>query len=291
MRKLGLPVNENQWRASGLRAAPDTTQAALGRARDGAEISALSENVIPGFPICGLALLVALLCLVIALPAGAQDSEWLYHCPDGSMFFASGGPDTATLHAFGNTWQLPITVSADGARYSDGHITFWNRGYTALVERDGKLEFHDCLYTPPGSSPPSAAQDQQANQLPAVTGTATYRERIALPPKSALIVYVEEGDVPAGPSKVIAEQRISIEHQVPIGFAVRYDASRIQPRGRYQVAARIVDGDRVLFVTDGSYPVISGYPNHVDLLLKRAAASPEAGAAPAGDPSSLSDTS
>jgi len=59
-------------------------------------------------------------------------------------------------------------------------------------------------------------------------------------------------------SNVIAEDRISAEgKQVPIAFDLAYDPNRIQPRNRYVVRAEIRDGDRLLFTTDTSYPVIT----------------------------------
>ena len=92
----------------------------------------------------------------------------------------------------------------------------------------------------------------------AVTGTVTYRQRMALPPTAVVAVRlldVSRQDTAAG---VIAEDRISTEgKQVPIPYDLAYDPTKIQQRNRYVVRAEIRDGDRLLFTTDTSYPVIT----------------------------------
>jgi uncharacterized lipoprotein YbaY len=46
-------------------------------------------------------------------------------------------------------------------------------------------------------------------------------------------------------------------------------ADIMRPTSRYQVSAHIEDGGRVLFVTETTSLVITGYPSHADLLLTR----------------------
>jgi len=62
-----------------------------------------------------------------------------------------------------------------------------------------------------------------------IQGTATYRERIALPA--------------AG--------------NPPIWFDIAVDPARIFPDRRYVVRARILIGGRLMFTTDSSYPVLT----------------------------------
>ena len=76
-----------------------------------------------------------------------------------------------------------------------------------------------------------------------LTGTVTYRERIALPPDSRLIVEISDVSLMDAPSVTIAQNQISTAgQQVPISFTVSYDRARIQPGRRYSVSARILDG-------------------------------------------------
>ena len=63
-----------------------------------------------------------------------------------------------------------------------------------------------------------------------VSGRVTYRQRIALPPGAVLVVSVLDVSRVDAPSVTVAEQRIEVEHQVPIPFEVRVDADRLDPR-------------------------------------------------------------
>ena len=103
-----------------------------------------------------------------------------------------------------------------------------------------------------------------------VTGSVTYRERIALPPDAVVqvaLLDVSRMDVAA---TLIAEQTLVAEVQVPIGFALAYDPALIDPRLVYAVRATIKSGDNFLFVTDTHYPVLTrGHGEHVDLVLVR----------------------
>jgi uncharacterized lipoprotein YbaY len=68
---------------------------------------------------------------------------------------------------------------------------------------------------------------------------------------------------------VIAEDRIDAGgKQVPISFDLVYDPSRIQERNRYVIRAEIRDGERLLYTTDNSYPVITqGNPRSVEITV------------------------
>lgn len=43
---------------------------------------------------------------------------------------------------------LPQDQSASGAKYSNGSVTFWSKGNTALVEEGGELKWKDCVKLP-----------------------------------------------------------------------------------------------------------------------------------------------
>ncbi len=107
--------------------------------------------------------------------------------------------------------------------------------------------------------------------IPAVVnGTLTYRERIALPPGSSAIVqllYTSRADTQA---RLVAEQKIAIGRQVPIPFSLDYDAASLDPKNTYALAARIVLGEQLLFISDTATPVITrGNPLEADLVLKK----------------------
>lgn len=103
-----------------------------------------------------------------------------------------------------------------------------------------------------------------------ITGTVTYRERIALPPDAVLqvaLLDVSRMDVAA---TVIAEKTFVPEQSVPIPFELDYDPLLIDSRLVYAMRATIRRDDNLLFVTDSHYPVLTrGHGERVDLVLKR----------------------
>ena len=103
-----------------------------------------------------------------------------------------------------------------------------------------------------------------------VTGSVTYRERIALTPGARVEVKLLDVSLQDVAAKVIAEQTIEVTHQVPISFSLVYDPAEIDERMSYAVRATIYDGNKMLFTTDRHYPVLSrGKGNEVDLVLVR----------------------
>jgi putative lipoprotein len=113
-------------------------------------------------------------------------------------------------------------------------------------------------------------ENSGARPMAQVTGTVTYRERIALPPTAVVtvkLVYVSRADAPA---IVLGEQVIRpAGKQVPFAFSIAYDPVQIQPHLTYAVQARIEDGGRLLFISDRMYPVLTrDAPDHVDMVLR-----------------------
>ena len=101
-----------------------------------------------------------------------------------------------------------------------------------------------------------------------VTGTIRYRERIALPPDAVVLVQLRDVSLMDVAAKLISEQIIKPEHSVPIPFSLPYAAQDIDKRMTYSVFATIRSGDRLLFVSDRSYPVLTrGNSDRVDLIL------------------------
>lgn len=107
-----------------------------------------------------------------------------------------------------------------------------------------------------------------------VTGTATYRERVALPPAAIMTVRLVDVSLADAPSPVLAEQTIpTAGRQVPLPFALAYDPAAIQPAHSYAVQVRIELDGQLLWITDTRHAVITqGNPGHVDAVLRRVAA-------------------
>jgi len=114
-----------------------------------------------------------------------------------------------------------------------------------------------------GGVPPTATDNESM-----VTGTISYRERIALPPDAVVLVQLRDVSLMDVAAKLISEQTIKPEHSVPIPFALPYDAKDIDERMTYSVFASIRSGGRLLFITDRSYQVLTrGKSDHIELIL------------------------
>ena len=123
---------------------------------------------------------------------------------------------------------------------------------TAPGPSDGTLEI-------PSGREPNAA----------VSGTVTYRERIALTPGARLVVELRDVSLQDTAAPLIAGQTIENPGQVPIAFRVAYSRADISSRNTYAIQARIIESDgRLAFINDTAYDVITrGNPSTVDMLL------------------------
>lgn len=85
-----------------------------------------------------------------------------------------------------------------------------------------------------------------------VTGSITYRERMALPPTAQVEIQLSDVSLMDAPSKTIAQQSFTADgRQVPFSFSLTVDERKIDPRGRYSVSARITDASgKLMFITD-----------------------------------------
>jgi putative lipoprotein len=107
-----------------------------------------------------------------------------------------------------------------------------------------------------------------------VTGSVTYRERMALPPTAVITIRLADVSRADAPAEWLAEQAIvAVDTRVPVTFALAYDPARIDAAHSYAVQVRIEDDGRLLFISDTHYPVITrNQPHHVDIVVVRVAA-------------------
>lgn len=91
-----------------------------------------------------------------------------------------------------------------------------------------------------------------AEQPVSVTGSITYRERIALQPTAQVEITLSDVSLMDAPSKTIAQQSFTADgRQVPLAFTLTVDQRRLDPRHSYAVAARITDASgKLMFITD-----------------------------------------
>ncbi|WP_170769133.1 YbaY family lipoprotein [Ruegeria lacuscaerulensis] len=100
-----------------------------------------------------------------------------------------------------------------------------------------------------------------------VTGTATYRERIAVAPDATLYVELQDISLADAPAVTLASQRYALTG-VPAEYALTYDDALIQDGRTYAVRGSIYHGNKLLFTTDTVNPVLTrGGGDTADLVL------------------------
>lgn len=98
-------------------------------------------------------------------------------------------------------------------------------------------------------------------------GTATYRERIALPPGAVFEAQLQDVSRADAPATVLGRAKLEPAGQPPFRFAIAYDESAVVAGRRYTVRATVSQDGRLLFTTDRTYPVLDGRNAPLDLLL------------------------
>ena len=133
----------------------------------------------------------------------------------------------------------------------DGHL------FLSLMADGGNFE-----YEPLGQQQPAASQ---------IKGTATYRERLALPPNAVFEATLEDVSKADAPAQVIGRAHIEQPGNPPIAFEIPYDVASLDAKHRYAVRARILVDGKLWFTTEQNYAVLSaGQSNEVALLLRQA---------------------
>jgi putative lipoprotein len=106
-----------------------------------------------------------------------------------------------------------------------------------------------------------------AEQPVSVTGSVTYRERVALPPTAQIEVTLDDVSLADAPSRTLASQRFTADgRQVPFAFSLTVDRRQLDPRRSYAVSARITDASgKLMFITDTRNSVAFGSGSTVDM--------------------------
>lgn len=116
----------------------------------------------------------------------------------------------------------------------------------------------------------SPAKPTKDVKIDAITGTITYRERIALPANALVIVTLQDISLADAPATVIAKHRFETGGtQVPFKFDLAFDPRKIKPHHTYSVSARIEVEGQLRFISDTVYPVITNrhQTSQLDLVL------------------------
>lgn len=111
---------------------------------------------------------------------------------------------------------------------------------------------------------------QQDSDLEQVTGTLTYRERIALPDNARITVTLADVSKMDAPAEVISRQVFLAEGKsVPFQYALNFTRDEINPKYTYAVSARIEVDGKLMFITDTANRVLTDEAKSVqkNLLL------------------------
>ena len=119
-----------------------------------------------------------------------------------------------------------------------------------------------------GNQAPPDPGEPAETALQKITGTVSYRERIALSNQAELEVTLEDVSRQDVAATLLARQVITDPGQVPIRFELEYRPSDIDERMSYAVRAKIRDRGRLLFTNDTQAPVLTrGAGREAHLLL------------------------
>jgi putative lipoprotein len=197
--------------------------------------------------------LATLLLLTTAISAKAQQIRiYDFQCAQGRQFRATFIGDRALEN---QSLNMRHVRTASGARYQAGQYTLLSKGNQANLTRNNQPLYQACTGTM--ISPASET----------ISGSVSYRERIALPPDAIVRVTLESV---GAPMEVLAEQTIKTQgKQVPIPFSLNYDASSIREGTSYLIRAQILVDQQLRFSGDAAYPTAPNKkPARVEVIVR-----------------------
>jgi uncharacterized lipoprotein YbaY/heat shock protein HslJ len=103
-----------------------------------------------------------------------------------------------------------------------------------------------------------------------VSGSATLREKVALPPDAVFEATIEDVSRSDAPSLVLGRVAWRDPGSPPIRFQIPYTPRLVQANRRYIVRAQIRSADRLLYTTDTAVPVFGAHGTRADVVLRRA---------------------
>lgn len=90
-----------------------------------------------------------------------------------------------------------------------------------------------------------------------IAGTASYRERMALPPGAVFEAVLEDVSLADAPAVELGRATMPEPGNPPFQFEIDYDRGAIRPEGAYSVRAQVSVGRKLLFVSDTMNPVLT----------------------------------
>jgi putative lipoprotein len=103
-----------------------------------------------------------------------------------------------------------------------------------------------------------------------ITGSVSYRERIALPANSVITIRLDDISVAGRAAELVSELRfVTGTRQVPINFRLPYMDSAIQKGRRYQIRASIHTENQLMFASNTAYPVVNNGIKKASIVVQR----------------------
>lgn len=197
-----------------------------------------------------------------------------YVCADDetmSVVFDNGNRTAAVTFA-GQTVTLPQQESGSGIRYANEQFELRGKGDEAtLTDLSTKnVVLADCQAQKPEEKPTTMTETAPALSG-VLTGTVSYRQRIALPPNAVIEVTLADVSKMDVASTVIATQTIMMDgRQAPAAYELKYDPAVIQPQNSYAVSARILVDGRLRFISTQRYSALTrGAPlTGIDIVVQ-----------------------
>lgn len=135
------------------------------------------------------------------------------------------------------------------------------------------LRFLGCVLVWSAALASSACDESpiQPSHSATVSGTVSYRERVALSENALVDVSLADVSRQDAPAMVVAQTSFAAGgRQVPLPFVISYDPTRIEASRSYALRATIRSEGQLLFATDTVVRVVTqGYPSRADLVLVR----------------------
>jgi putative lipoprotein len=105
------------------------------------------------------------------------------------------------------------------------------------------------------AAPPAAAPAE--SRTATLSGTVTWRARVALAPGAVMKVWLQDLSSTVAPVDYLAETEVPAPVGPPVPFALRYDPARVVAGHRLVLLVKIFEGDRIRFTNAARYPVIT----------------------------------
>jgi uncharacterized lipoprotein YbaY/membrane-bound inhibitor of C-type lysozyme len=184
-----------------------------------------------------------------------------FTCVDGmtmSVVFDNGNR-TAAVTFNDQTVTLPQQVSGSGIRYANDEYALRGKGEDATLAdvKTGNVVLADCKEQKPAETTTTMTETMPALSG-VLTGSVTYRERIALSPDAVITVTladVSKMDVAA--TMITTQVFTAAGKQVPFPFEMTYDPVAINPAMSYAVQARITENGQLRFINTTNIPVLT----------------------------------